>query len=153
MVETGFKTPAVGGNIGEYVTAGAKLLRLRIALHTMKHSKQVNNFLNELKGVTVRNSKVPRIMKDGRRIDDNLDVANELNTFFVGIGQKTKEDIPNEVFVSPQVNNLQSMWFYETNCNEILQIIEDLKEKSSAGIDDISTISKYSKFPSILKQA
>ena len=65
------------------------------------------------------------------------------------------------------------MWLYETNCNEILQIIEDLKEKSSSGVDDISTILikktgflickhlvhlvnksfKDGKFPSILKQA
>ena len=64
------------------------------------------------------------------------------------------------------------MWLYETNCNEILQIIEDLKEKLSSGVDDISTIlirktgflickhfvhlvNKYfkdGKFPSILKQ-
>ena len=62
---------------------------------------------------------------------------------------------------------------FETNCNEILQIIEDLKEKSFLGVDDISTISikktrflicehlvhlvnksfKDGKFPSILKQA
>ena len=136
-------------------------------------SKQVYNLLNELKGVTVKNSKVPCLITDGRRIDDNLDVANELNTFFVGIGQKTKEGIPNEAFVRPQVNNLQSMWLYETNCIEIPQIIEDLKEKPSAGIDDISMILikktrsltckhlvhlvnksfKDRKFPSILKQA
>ena len=76
-------------------------------------------------------------------------------------------------FVTPDVNILQSMWLYETNCNEILQIIEDLKEKSSSGVDDISRILikktgflickhlvhlvvkyfKDGKFPSILKQA
>ena len=44
-------------------------------------SKQVYKFLNELKGVTIKNSKVPYQIKDGRRVDDNLDVANELNTF------------------------------------------------------------------------
>ena len=44
-------------------------------------SKQVYKLLNELKGVTIKNSNVPYIIKDGRRIDDNLDVANELNTF------------------------------------------------------------------------
>ena len=65
------------------------------------------------------------------------------------------------------------MWLYEINCNKILQIIEDLKVKSSSGVDDISTILikktgflncnhlvhlvnksfKDGKFPSILKQA
>ena len=75
-------------------------------------SKQVYKFLIELKGVTIKNSKVPYITKDGRRIDNNLDVANDLNTFVLGIGQKLKADIPNEIFVNPEVNILQSMWFY-----------------------------------------
>ena len=64
------------------------------------------------------------------------------------------------------------MWLYETNCKEILQIVEDLNGKESSGIDDISTILikktgflickllvrlvnksfKDDKFPSILKQ-
>ena len=44
-------------------------------------SKQVYKFLNELKGVSSKNSKVPYLIKNGRRIDDNLDVAKELNTF------------------------------------------------------------------------
>ena len=93
-----------------------------------------------LRELLLKNSQVPYIIKNGRRIDDNLDVANERNTFFVGIGQKQKADIPNEIFVNPEVNILQSMWLYETNCNEILQIIEDLKENSSSGVDDISMI-------------
>ena len=62
------------------------------------------------------------------------------STLFVSIGQKLKADIPNEIFVNPEVNILQSMRLYETNCNEILQIIESLKEKSSSGVDDICTI-------------
>ena len=69
-------------------------------------SKQVYKFLNEVKGVTIKNSKVPYLIKDGRRIDDNLDVANKLNTFFVGIGQKLKADISNEIFVNNEVNIL-----------------------------------------------
>ena len=66
-------------------------------------------------------------LRDGRRIDDRC--CKRAQHFFVGIGEKLKADIPNEIFVGPEVNILQSMWLYETNCNEILQIIEDLKEK------------------------
>ena len=69
-------------------------------------SKQVYKLLNELKGVNIKNSNVPYIIKDGRRIDDNLDIANDLNTFLVGIGQKLQADIPNEILVNPEVNIL-----------------------------------------------
>ena len=61
---------------------------------------KVCKFLNELKGVTIKNSKVPYLIKDGKRIDDYPDFAKELITFFVGIGQKLNADIPNEICYS-----------------------------------------------------
>ena len=102
-------------------------------------SKQIYIVLNELKGITIINCNVSYFVKDGRRDNAILDVANKLN-IFLGIGQKLKEGISNEVVVSLQVNNFMSMWLYEANCNEFLQIIGDFKKKSSSGLDDIRTI-------------
>ena len=40
--------------------------------------KQVYRLLNGHNGVTIKNSNVAYFIKDGRRVDDNLDVANKL---------------------------------------------------------------------------
>ena len=136
-------------------------------------AKQVYKFMNELKGVTSKNTNVPLLSKNCKRVEDHLAIANELNNFFVNLGPNLKDTIPKVVFVRPQVNSSQSMWLYQTNCNEIIEVINDLKEKSSSGIDDISTILikeiksltckhlvylintsfKVGKFPSKLKRA
>ena len=113
-------------------------------------------FLNESKGDTIKNSKVPYLIKDGGRIDDNLDVAKELRFLLV-----------------LRVIICRVYGFRKQIGNEILQIFEDLTEKWSSGIDHVSTILikktsfliyehlvhlvnksfKDGKFSSILKQA
>ena len=112
----------------------------QIFLKCIGDSKQVYKFINELKGVTCKNTNIPSLSKNSKRVEDHLAIANELNNFFVIIGPNLKDAIPKEVFVRPQVNSSQSMWLYQTNCDEIIEVINDLKGKSSSGIDDISTI-------------
>ena len=97
-------------------------------------------FINELNGLTSKNSNIPSLSKNDKRVEDHLAIANELNNFFVNIGPNLKDAIPKEVFVRPQVNSSESRWLYQTNCDEIIEVINDLKEKSSSGVDDISTI-------------
>ena len=145
----------------------------QIFLKCIGDSKQVYKFINELKGVTSKNTNIPSLSKKGKRVEDHLAIANELNNFFVNIGPNLKDAIPKEVFVRPKVNSSQSMWLYQTNCDEIIEVINDLKGKSSSRIDDISTILiketksltcknlvylintsfKFGKFPSKLKRA
>ena len=79
---------------------------------------------------------------NGQVISDNLDIANEFNTFFAGVGPKLADeigqsDIAFETFLSKRNEN--SLRFSRISEIDILYTCRQLKPKLSSGADFIST--------------
>ena len=94
-------------------------------------------------------------MKIGEQIENDSNVIAEgFNDFFVNIGPELANKIPstkkpfNSFLYNPTI---ESLFFVPTDEHEILNIIKNLKAKSSAGVDDISNNLLKNIAPEIIK--
>lgn len=104
---------------------------------------------NERKAKTSSNTQL-HLQINGIRITKPIDVANCFNDFFSTIADRTLQNTtkpnPNldEHELPPPIE--QNLNFEQTTAKEILKIIDSLKSKTSAGIDQISSkLIKYCK--------
>jgi len=81
--------------------------------------------------------------KDGNKITNLTDIANNFNNFFTNIGSSLASKIspPDTDFTSPliSINITNSIFLKPTTTDEITKITKDLKTSNSTGVDDIST--------------
>ena len=72
-------------------------------------------------------------------VSETSSVNNIFNDFFVNVGMKLAESQPTIDFIfDGSVNNDKSIFFNGTNEMEIKMVINELRNKRSAGSDDIS---------------
>lgn len=80
---------------------------------------------------------------DGRKITNKNDAANGFNDFFINVGPNLDKDIPpadrNDFLKYLSNDTNKHFAFVPTTSKEINQIISSLKNKSSAGYDEIPT--------------
>ena len=69
----------------------------------------------------------------------NDQIANSFNDYFADIGKKIASKKPNAPLKSIKYNN-KSMFSYKTIDEEILSIVNELDNKSSSGLDNLSNI-------------
>ena len=81
---------------------------------------------------------------DNNRITDPIIIANEFNTFFVGIGHKTSETVspankPYSHYLNLTPHQNDSMFLEPVLIPELISVCNLLKSKSSMGHDNMST--------------
>ena len=94
---------------------------------------------------------------NGNIIEGDLKIANEFNNFFLNIGPTLASEIKpinsNLLVSSFLLSNIEHNFSFElVSPNDILQIIKNLKNKSSSGYDKLNSIfikkiQKYIIFP------
>lgn len=92
------------------------------------------------KPVNRTNNKIDSIIQNGVTINDNTDVANIFNNFFVNIGKNIAESVisgPNEhLKYMDHIQANDSFFFTPTNTHDVQEIIKKLKNKS-CGLNSI----------------
>ena len=81
---------------------------------------------------------------NGSDIDDPNVISNEFNKFFVNVGQTTSESVPKSSkqyseYLAKAQRSQRSFFLNPTDPNELVQLCNRLKPKTSVGHDDIST--------------
>ena len=108
--------------------------------------EEVNNFINNKTG---KNNKIEKLLLGNDEIIDKVDVANVLNSHFASIGETmsskfTHDDYSFRSFMPTEINT--SILLKPTNNIEVLKIINEMPNKNSCGIDNISQkLLKYTK--------
>ena len=109
--------------------------------------KIINNILKRKKSCS---SLPDEFLIDGRKVNNNLDIANKFNEFFSQIGNKLNSKItPSSKSSTEYLNNLpiiqSELHFSEPHHEEILKLLSNLQDKS-ASLDEIKpAIVRYTK--------
>jgi len=109
----------------------------------VKNAKRSWELLKEAANLNKNQSSIEKIDKNGQILTDQLEIANEFNDFFTGIGVKISESIkptlakPEDYM--PILQDLQELDLGTTSQVHICDIIKSLKPKNSCDIDGIST--------------
>ena len=102
--------------------------------------KQINKLLNR----NVRSdSSFSHLTQNGSKIVDPTQISNEFNTFFSSIGEKTASSIRSSTHSFQRyLNNRDAVEFQFCNITteEVIKVIQSLKNKTSSAADSISAI-------------
>ena len=97
-----------------------------------------------LKKDKTRRTECEFMYKGDKKVYDSLEIVNMFNDFYINVGPNlantidvSNKDIEYDTYLK-DVNVSQSMFIKPTTENEILQIIDSFKNKSSEDIDGIS---------------
>src|ERR1043165_2096884 len=96
----------------------------------------VENILNKNKQTNI----VEEFVKDGLTISNHQEIVENFNNYFVSIGEKLAESIPAaSASFSSYLNNsnMDSFALFLTDATEVIEIVYNLKDKSSYGVDGI----------------
>lgn len=103
--------------------------------------KIINNTLKNTQDNDNHKSKIEKIKADAGHIkEDPKEIANELNKYFTNIGQKLAKDqqMQHPVPLHPIPRNEENMYLFPTDTEEVIKIIEKLKNNKSPGEDGIT---------------
>ena len=104
---------------------------------------------NSLLGKNVKPSNPVKLCKDGKLVDDPLQVSEVLNEYFVSIGPSLSanfSDWDQDDVLEPSF----SAWLRPTNAEEISQIVMSLSDSKGVGCDGINNKSLKIVLPVIL---
>ena len=112
-------------------------------------TKSTWNTINDLLGRKKSCNALPRtfLNNNNDEVSDPKLIANEFNDFFVNVGPNLAKKFSRESdefykFLKGSYND--SMFLYNTNCEEITKVIDKMACKSSCGVDGISSkVVKY----------
>jgi len=99
--------------------------------------------LNECTGRNAKNFKIDKITSNGALTDVPLEIANEVNNFFIKVGQEILDNVPNvdrtpeSYLVPPMIINQFNM--QNVTPEYIIKIVKDLASKNSKDIDGVSS--------------
>ena len=100
--------------------------------------KLINNLLNKNKH---RDKTIDSLEIETEKITNKQDIANYFNDFFVNIGTKlqhsnsnSKDNAFQDYLKTP---NKLTLFFKPITASEIITIVDNMKNDSSSGIDDI----------------
>ena len=100
--------------------------------------KLINNLFNKNKN---RDKTIDSLEIETKKITNKQDIANSFNDFFVNISTKlqhsnsnSKDNAFQDYLKTP---NKHTLFFKPVTASEIITIVDDMKNYSSSGIDDI----------------
>ena len=104
------------------------------------NSRKMWQYINEKIGKNVKNNdEVDYLIKEGRKVSDTQEVANEFVDFFSNIGTNLASKIGNNRVGSDNISqNAKSIFLKPTDSREIEKTINNLKDKAG-GSDGINT--------------
>ena len=110
-----------------------------------KNKLNLNKTWQTINDILGRNRKVklPQfILKNGKQISDEKEMADSFNSYFTNVGASVANDVQStshhfSEYLNPRTS--ESLFFNPTSECEIIQIVKDLKSSSSCGYDGIST--------------
>jgi hypothetical protein len=136
--------------ISKYKVASNKVTALTKKLKTSYYNSIPTNnakkFWNSINCIVYNkpkcSSSIPIKLYDvdnAKLISDPQLVAGIFNKYFCNIGNKLASNIPNTIcqFETIYENQMSSCYFYKTDANEIMKIIDELKSDSVPGHDAI----------------
>lgn len=87
--------------------------------------------------------KITELNINGTLINDESDIANKMNEYFVNIGPDLAKKIPKadghyRDYLQTEKRPSKSLFFRPTDCNEIINIVNNLKTNKSPGFDGIT---------------
>jgi hypothetical protein len=107
------------------------------------NAKRTWQLLKEAANLNKNTSKIEKINKDGVLLTEPLEIADEFNDFFTGIGVKISESVRPTVvqpeFYLPDLPNIVDLDLGGTSQVHICDIIKSLQPKKSCDIDGLST--------------
>ena len=107
-----------------------------------RNIKQTWSVIREVTGIKKQKDQIPDFFKsNGQIITDYLEIANGFNSFFPQIGPNLAADIPpTEIDFKSYLTNCNPATFQFSRISEIdiLRTCDQLKSKSSSGVDFIS---------------
>ena len=105
--------------------------------------KSTWNTINELLGKKKSNTPLPRsfLNDNNEEVSDPKLIANDFNDFFVNAGPNLAKNFNRDTdgfykFLKGSYND--SMYLYNTTCDEVNKVIDKMTCKSSSGIDEIN---------------
>jgi hypothetical protein len=96
--------------------------------------------IGDLTGKVQRENVVGPFIVDGTTITDKKEIVEKLNEYFVNIGEKLSTSIqPSSKHFSEYIKKsyFNSFVLFPTDAAEIIKIVSEIKNKSSAGYDNI----------------
>ena len=113
-------------------------MQLEFYKHDVKNTWKI---LKQAMNVSKKKSNINKLRRGNQIVDNPLDIANTLNSYFSTIGDNLSRNIPHvdehfSKFLDQPIPN--SVYFAPTTKFEITDIVTALKNKQSAGDDDIS---------------
>ena len=105
----------------------------------MGDSRQVYKLLNDLSDKSVENNNVHFLRNCGVKCPSDSDIANAFNDFFADSGINNSSKLPN-VPLQTIPSHDKSMLLYPTSNNEVQKTIDELDNKSSCWLDNISNV-------------
>ena len=113
-------------------------MQLEFYKHDIKNTWKI---LKQAMNVSKKKSNIEKIKCGNQVVNNPLDIANTLNSHFSMIGDNLARNVPNtnkhfSEFLDQPIPN--SIFFAPTTKYEIMDVVTALKNKQSAGHDDIS---------------
>ena len=109
-------------------------------------TKKLWEVINTLMGKsTNKHDIIDSLSIDNTIVKEHLKIANEFGNYFSTVGkvfaEKTlKSNKSSDDYISHIDTNDKSLFLYLTNQSEITKIIDNLKNKKSSGVDEISNV-------------
>ena len=129
-------------NIYNMLIKSAKNNYIAKKIKADRNNKQLWNEVNSLLGKKRMEPPVTEINVNGTKITDRYEITNEFNEYFRTIGEKLArqmQDIPGITFQTYMPEPLDaSIYLNKTDINEVTEIINNMKNKNSAGHDMVS---------------
>lgn len=149
--------------ITEYKKYKNKLTQLIKATKTNYYKEQIErnknssktlwNVVKKFTNKNLVNTEIKEIKVDNELITDKKQIANAFNNYFAKIGEKMASSIDKANIKNDKRNVANnSMFFYPTDINEVSKCINELKDRKSPGLDNLTseilkTIAEYIKTP------
>ena len=104
-------------------------------------SRRTFKLLNDIKGRTTKDLSLPALSSCARmeKSPSGCEIVEKFNEYFSTIGQNVRSCLPDVELVLPSDQNF-SKHLYPTNTAKIEKIIHQLDNKSSSGVDNMSSL-------------
>lgn len=106
-----------------------------------KNPKETWCLIKEALSMQKDNNKISQLKVNGSIIQDSLDMANEFNQFFTGIGKKIADSIPQTLYKMedylPKINP-SDMIMYNVSVETLIKLTKTLPSKTSTDINELS---------------
>ena len=105
--------------------------------------KKMWELIKEISTGTKSSLKIEKLKANGKTLTNNIDISNEFNNFFTGIGQKISTSIIPSVRTAESYltidENIPNIELNPINQSSVIDIVKAMEGKSSLDSDELST--------------